>query len=176
MYDYDLVLKALKTHAIKYGDFTLSNGKKSDHYFDVKSVLCNSIALYRITELIHETAANKQFVYDRIAGMESGATPLVVSLSQSYEAKYDFVIVRKPKEHGIVKKYEGRLELGDRVLVLEDVVTTGQSVLNVCKVIEDAGAIISGIISVIDREDEKIEEFKKYEDRYVPLFKKSDLI
>jgi orotate phosphoribosyltransferase len=86
--------RQIKNRAIKYGDFTLSSGKKSKYYLDLKLAYTDPKVMREIVSSIKETLKAKRF--DQIAGMELGAVPIVVALS--LELDVPFVIVRKGKK------------------------------------------------------------------------------
>lgn len=134
--------------ALRFGDFTLTSGKKSKYYVDIKKASSRPDILKRITEGFMEMDAP----CDKVAGVELGAVPLIVSYALQKEVP--FIIIRKGgREHGTKRKFEGNIEKGDRVLLLEDVVTSGGSVIQAIDTIEEAGGEVVSILTVVDRED-----------------------
>ncbi|MGA1822401.1 MAG: orotate phosphoribosyltransferase [Thermoplasmatota archaeon] len=134
--------------AVRFGDFTLTSGKKSRYYVDIKKASVNPDVLREITRLFGEIGVE----CDRVAGVELGAVPLIVSYS--LQKGIPFVIIRKgDRKHGTKKKYEGEMIEGDRILLLEDVVTSGGSVIKAIDIIEEAGASVEAVIAVVDREE-----------------------
>jgi len=137
--------------ALLEGDFVLSSGKKSRFYVD-KYLFSTEPGLLR--ELAHEISARLPYDVERLAGVELGAVPLVAAASLQSGLPYG--IVRKgAKEYGTANRIEGRpLEAGEKVVLIEDVVTTGTQVLRAAATLEEAGAEMLGIVAVLDRRDE----------------------
>ncbi|NJE11288.1 orotate phosphoribosyltransferase [Thermococcus sp. MAR1] len=138
--------------AILFGRFVLTSGKESDYYINVKKLSTNPRALRIIARLMAERTKAFGIEFDRIAGPELGAVPIATALS--LETGKPLVIVRKkPKGHGTGSQIEGEVKPGERILLVEDVTTTGGSVLKAAKVLEKAGAEIAAISVVVDREE-----------------------
>jgi orotate phosphoribosyltransferase len=137
--------------ALLEGDFVLSSGKRSRFYVD-KYLFSTEPGLLR--ELAREISDMLPAGTERLAGVELGAVPLVVAVSLQSGLSYG--IVRKGvKEYGTSNKIEGRpLEAGEKVMLIEDVVTTGTQVLRAAAMLEEAGAEVLGILAVLDRRDE----------------------
>ena len=143
-----LIEELLSCEAVRFGDFTLTSGKKSRYYVDIKKASCRPDILSRIIDLFSYEAIE----CDKVAGVELGAVPLVVAYS--LRNKMPFLIIRKKgRVHGTGKAIEGNLKRGDKVLLLEDVVTSGGSVLGAMDLLEEAGAEVIGVLTVVDREE-----------------------
>jgi orotate phosphoribosyltransferase len=142
--------QALKDAAYLEGDFTLRSGKKSKYYLD-KYLFETQPELLR--ELGRRFAKYVHDGIDRIAGAELGAVALAAATS--LETGKPFVIVRNSKKagYGTGKLLEGRLEKGERVLVVEDICTSGGQAIEAMKVLTEAGAIVDKIVVVIDRQE-----------------------
>ncbi len=137
--------------ALLEGDFVLSSGKKSRFYVD-KYLFSTEPALLR--DLAHEISAKLPVGAERLAGVELGAVPLVAAAALASGLSY--IIVRKSaKGYGTGNRIEGRsLEAGEKVALIEDVVTTGTQVLKAAATLEVAGAKVLGILAVLDRREE----------------------
>jgi orotate phosphoribosyltransferase len=137
--------------ALLEGDFVLSSGKKSRFYVD-KYLFSTEPGLLR--ELAREISARLSDNAERLAGVELGAVPLVAAAS--LQSGLPYVIVRKDaKGYGTANRIEGRpLEAGEKVVLIEDVVTTGTQVLRAAVTLEEGGAEVLGILAVLDRRDE----------------------
>ena len=138
--------------ALLEGDFVLSSGKRSRFYVD-KYLFSTEPGL--LGELARALSARLPEGTGRLAGVELGAVPLVAAVSLHEGIPY--CIVRKgAKDYGTANKIEGRtLRAGERVVLIEDVVTTGSQVLRAAATLEEAGAEVSGIVAVLDRRDEE---------------------
>jgi orotate phosphoribosyltransferase len=137
--------------ALLEGDFVLSSGKKSRFYVD-KYLFSTEPGLLR--DLASEISSRLPAGTERLAGVELGSVSLVAATALHEDLPY--CIVRKSeKGYGTQNKIEGRaLESGEKVFLIEDVVTTGSQVLRAAKVLEEAGAEVLGIVAVLDRRDE----------------------
>lgn len=137
------------------GDFTLASGKKSDYYFDCRQTSLHPEGAWLIGSLFNEML--KDLPVKAVAGMTMGADPLISStsvVSHLNGRALSGLIVRKAvKGHGTGRYIEGlaNVEKGDMVAMLEDVVSTGGSVLQACERVRDAGLGIVAICCVLDR-------------------------
>lgn len=157
--------------AVKTGDFTLSSGKKSNLYIDCRKITLHPQGAKLIAKIILEKI--KGLKVDAIGGLTLGADPItgaVVALSEIP----GFIVRKKEKEHGTKQKIEGLIEPGWKVVIVEDVSTTGASALQALEAVEAAGAKVIKVISVVDREEGAAEALKNYD--FDPIFKKSDLV
>ena len=148
--DFSLASR-VREAALLEGDFVLSSGKRSRFYVD-KYLFSTEPGL--LTELAREISAKLPADTERLAGVELGAVPLVVAASLQIGLSY--CIVRKGvKDYGTSNRIEGRsLEAGEKVVLIEDVVTTGTQVLRAAATLEEAGVEVLGILAVLDRRDE----------------------
>ncbi len=136
--------------ALLEGDFVLSSGERSNFYVD-KYLFSTEPAL--LGDLGEEISAALPEGVDRLAGVELGAVPLVVAASLASGLPY--VIVRKgAKGHGTAKSVEGRLEAGEKVVLVEDVVTTGTQAVAAAGKLVEGGAEVALIVAVLDRREE----------------------
>jgi orotate phosphoribosyltransferase len=164
--------KLLKeTGAVKFGDFTLSSGKKSDFYVDCRKVTLHPQGAKLIGKIILKKI--KGLKVDAIGGLTLGADPItaaVVTLS----GIPGFIVRKKAKEHGTQQKIEGIIKKGWKVVIVEDVATTGASALQAIEAAEAVGAEVIKVISVVDREEGAFSALEKY--NFDPIIKKSDLV
>jgi len=153
------------------GDFVLRSGKRSNRYFDKFLFETDPSLLKRLgTQLAALVPRGTQ----RLAAPELGAVLLggVVSI----ETGLPLVLVRKePKGYGTAKQLEGRLAPGDRVTVIEDVVTTGGDSLRSAQVLRDAGLDVIHLVVVLDRGEGGEENIRNAGIPYSPLFRIQDL-
>ena len=159
----------IREAALLEGDFVLSSGKRSAFYLD-KYLFSTEPALLRdVAVALRERLPDG---VERLAGVELGAVPLVVATALASGLPY--VIVRKSaKEHGTGRGIEGNLEPGERVALIEDVVTTGTQAVRAARVLAEAGAEVVTIVAVLDRRDvqgERLEEFS-----FLALLRMDDL-
>jgi orotate phosphoribosyltransferase len=146
MSDTDLVGLLRETDAVRYGEFELSHGGTSDYYVD-KYVFetdpdCLRAVAAAFADRVDET---------KLAGVALGAVPLVAATS--VETGLPYVVVRKAaKEYGTGNRVEGALAEGERVVVLEDIATTGQSAADAVTALREAGGTVERVLVVVDRE------------------------
>jgi len=159
--------------AILFGRFVLTSGKESNYYINVKRLVTNPRALRIIARLMKDVLEREGIDFDLVAGPELGAVPIATALA--LETGKPLVIVRKkPKGHGTGSQIEGEVQPGERVLLVEDVTTTGGSVLRAAKVLEGLGARIVAVSVVVDREEGASESIgRKYS--FLPLIRVSEL-
>ncbi|AHY45794.1 pyrE: orotate phosphoribosyltransferase [Rubrobacter radiotolerans] len=137
--------------ALLEGDFLLSSGKRSSFYVDKYLFSTEPKLLREIASAFGEALPQE---VDLLAGVELGAVPLVVAVALGEGKPY--VIARKgEKEYGTAKGIEGRFSPGQRVALLEDVVTTGTQAVAAAERLERAGLRVAGIFAVLDRREDR---------------------
>ena len=161
--------------ALQFGDFTLASGAKSDYYIDIKKASTNPKVLFLISQLMAERMQIGNIRPDRIAGVVLGSVPLAAALSLATGIPY-IMIRKEKKDHGTGKLIEGDLEPGDRVLVVEDVITTAGSSIKAIHTLREAGAQVTDVISVIDREGGGRENLEAEGVAFTPLVVASELV
>lgn len=153
------------------GDFTLRSGRKSKYYLDKYLFETQPDILKALGELFGGfVKANTTL----IAGAELGGVALAAAASLS--SRKPFVIIRNAKkDYGTSKPYEGKIESGDSVLLVEDIATTGGQVLEAAQFIKSVGARVERIVAVIDRQEGARENIEGAGFSFDALFTKSDL-
>ncbi len=158
--------------AIKFGKFVLTSGKESNYYVDIKQASTNPKVLKEIAEEMSKLISSDNV--DIIAGMELGAVPLAVALS--LETKIPYVIIRKEKPtHGTGKQLVGNFTSSQHALVVEDVATTGGSIVKALIALRDGGLTVKKVLVVVDREEGAEENLKDQKIELISLVKASDL-
>ena len=162
---------AIKDAAYLEGDFVLSSGQRSKYYLD-KYLFSTDPALLR--EISAGLADLLPDGHDVLAGLELGAVPLATALSLHTEKPY--VLVRKAvKDYGTSKLFEGRLEPGQRVVLVEDVLTTASQAIDAANRLTEFGAEVVKVIYVIDREQGAAGNLRDAGYDAAALFTKTDL-
>ncbi|MBK9127572.1 MAG: orotate phosphoribosyltransferase [Phycisphaerales bacterium] len=164
--------QALRHAALLEGEFTLRSGRKSRYYLD-KYLFETQPAILR--ELGRRFARYVTDEVDRIAGAELGA--IALATATALETGKPFVIVRNAKKagYGTGKLIEGRIEPGERVLLVEDIATSGGQAVEACRTLADAGARVVGIVVTIDRQEGAREAITQAGYRFEALFTSDDL-
>jgi orotate phosphoribosyltransferase len=164
-------LKALYLQrAISFGNFTLASGKTSSYYINSKKVLFHSEAIALVGELLYH--ATQDLEAQGIGGLEIGAIPMAAAAGTAYynhgKAIEGFFVRKEAKGHGSKQRVEGEIKAGDKVVVIDDVLTTGGSVVQAIEEVEKLGATVVRVICVVDRLQGAGEALAKYD--YRPLF------
>ena len=164
--------------ALLRGDFTLRSGRKSSYYLDKylfstrPEVLVELAGMFADRIRALETRLGLRI--DRLAGAELGGIPLVTAASLKTGLPCLFVRNKK-KDYGTSKQLEGTLKPGDRVVLLEDVATTGGQALEAVQSLKEAGADVAGVIATIDRMEGASGNMAAAGVRFESLFTKQDL-
>jgi len=146
--------RRVREAALLEGDFVLSSGKRSRFYLD-KYLFSTEPGLLRdvAAELVRHSPPDIQ----RLAGVELGAVPLAVAAS--LETGLPYVIVRRAaKDYGTGRAVEGRLSAGERIVLIEDVVTTGAQAVKAAEGLAESGVEVAAILSVLDRREDGVED------------------
>ncbi|MDO8841878.1 MAG: orotate phosphoribosyltransferase [Methanocalculus sp.] len=141
----DISSLLIQYHAIEFGDFTLASGQKSSYYVDIKHAMTNPVLLAAIGRVVSE-----RFEFDLIAGVAVGGVPLAVAVSLASGKPYA-IIRATEKDHGKAARVIGDVA-GRRVLLIEDVTTSGGSALYGVEELRRAGGVIDRVVTVVDRE------------------------
>ncbi len=166
------LVEALKSSgALQFGDFTLTSGRKSPYYIDIKKAVTKPETLNLVAKHMLPHVEG----YAKLAGVELGAIPLVVALA--LRASLPYVMIRKgERAHGTMKALEGDLEPGDRVVLVEDVTTTGGSVERAVRALRDAGALVDRVVCIVDRGEGAEDRLGNLGVRLIPLLTSEDLM
>jgi orotate phosphoribosyltransferase len=153
MYDRAALIKLFHERALKFGDFTLASGKKSSYYLDGKQITLYSHGVRLVSEGLLDLLADVEF--DAIGGMVIGADPIiggVLTAAAERGRNLDGFLVRKEaKGHGTKKYVEGPVQPGMKVVVIDDVVTTGGSALEAAQRVQDFGCEVVQMVGIVDR-------------------------
>lgn len=156
----DLCKILMRIEALKFGTFTLASGKISPYYVDLRIIPSFTGAFTEVSKFYIELAKNEVDDFDRIAAVPIAGIPFAVTMAQAL--KKPFLAVRKEvKEHGRGRMVEGILYPGDKVLVVDDLITTGGSIMTAAGPINAEGGTVKDAVVLIDREEGGIEAMKK---------------
>lgn len=154
---------ALDSGAIKYGDFTLSSGKKSGYYFDGRLLSLAPEGAHLISTallpMIQAVGA------EAIGGTTLGADPIVAAVALAShlngESVRAFIVRKESKGHGTRQNIEGPLSAGSRVAIVDDVCTTGGSLFHAIDAAEAIGCMVVKVVAVLDRQEGGSEEMRR---------------
>ncbi len=160
----------------------LASGKKSDFYFDGKQTTLNAQGAVLVGLTLWELIQRSGRRVEAIGGPTLGADPIVsaVSVVSALKGKpiSAFIVRKEPKKHGTAAWIEGvkNLRPGMQVALVEDVVTSGGSILKAAQKVEEAGYFVSLIATIVDREDGGAQKIQSMGYRFASLFTKSELL
>lgn len=151
MKSLDILRQRSVLHAPPGKPFILKSGAESMTYVDVRLTALSSDGLHAVAEALYERLASMRLNANLVAGVALGGCPLAtgVSLMSGMDALY---VRPEAKDHGTGKLVEGAFQPGDRVVLLEDVITSGGSTLKALAALRNAGLTVAGVIAVLDRE------------------------
>ena len=162
----ELIHSLKGSECIKFGDFLLSSGKRSNYYVDIKKATTNPRILKTIAKMIGHYIDKDVDV--KIGGIELGSVPIATAVS--LETDRELIIVRKKsKDYGTKSMVEGELKEGDKVILVEDVTTTGGSVMKAVEVIRSMGGVVDRVFVVVDRGEGAKENLERIGVELIPL-------
>lgn len=150
MSDRDELLALIKELAVVHGQVTLSSGQQADYYIDLRRITLHRRAAPLVGRVLRELTAD--WPYEAAGGLTLGADPVGAAIMHASEGAVDAFVVRKAeKRHGMQQRVEGPSMAGRRVLVVEDVSTTGSSPLTAVQALREVGADVVGVALIVDR-------------------------
>jgi orotate phosphoribosyltransferase len=172
----------IRTRSFGRGEITLASGRKSDFYFNLKPTMLDPEGAALLAELSFE--ALKDDGLDYIGGLEMGAVPLAGAIAQLSWLRHRpiaaFFVRKKPKEHGARLAVEGLAKdeslKGKRVVIVEDVTTTGGSAIKAVESVREAGGEIVLVFTMVDREEGAAEAFAQAGVPFRALYKASEFL
>jgi len=167
------LLKLLEREALKKGSFVLSSGKTSNYYLDGRVITLSAEGAYLVGSIILKMIEGKGI--SAVGGPTLGADPIVgavAALSQVNKKPLKAFIVRKlAKEHGTQRQIEGPLlEKGSRVILVDDVATTGKALIEAKQALDKIGVLAEEAVVIVDREEGASENLSRAGLRLVPIF------
>lgn len=168
MFDRKKLIGLFHERALKFGDFTLASGKKSTYYLDGKQISLHSTGLRLVSQGLLELLHDVEF--SAIGGMTIGADPIVggvlVAAAETGRSIDGFLVRKEAKGHGTQRFIEGPVRAGSKVVVIDDVVTTGQSALQAVDRIVEFGCEVVCVVGIVDRKEGGA---KNFADRGLPF-------
>ena len=158
-----LLALALERGAIKYGDFTLTSGKKSSYYFDGRLLSLDPEGAHLIAKALLPLL--QQAGAQAVGGTTLGADPIVTAVALVSHLDGNpvpaFIVRKESKSHGTKQNIEGPLPRGSKVAIVDDVCTTGGSLFHAIQAAEEAGCTVVKVVSLLDRNEGCSEEMRK---------------
>lgn len=157
MTDPQRLIALLARRSARRGQFTLSSGRTSTLYIDARLTTMSPEGLALIGPLGLAAIRDAGWDPDAIGGLTLGADPISYAISYASAASPPairaFTVRKEAKAHGTGKLIEGPFQSGDRVVIVEDVITTGGSALRAARAVEEAGGTVAGVLALVDREE-----------------------
>jgi orotate phosphoribosyltransferase len=154
---HDRLIALLAERSVRRGTFTLASGKQSSVYVDARLTTMSPDGLATIGPLALERLREAGLGPDSVGGLTLGADPVSYAIAYASALAGSpvraFTVRKEAKTHGTGKLIEGPYSTGDRVVVIEDVITTGGSALRAIAAIRAAGGVVIGVLAVVDREE-----------------------
>jgi orotate phosphoribosyltransferase len=172
----DELLSLIKNKSFRQGTFTLTSGATSQDFFDLKPTMLDPYGANLIADRVWHVTRN--FYVDAIGGPVTGAVPIVaVTVARSFRTDtplYGFYVRKDTKDHGMRSLIDGLDVRSREVILVEDVTTTGGSLLKAAQAVRDAGGWVSHAISVIDRLEGAAQALLEQGITLMPLFTRHD--
>lgn len=151
------LLELVREKSLKFGEFTLASGRKASYYLDGKQTTLDSRGAALVGEGILELLLADGALPQAVGGMSIGADPITAAVITMAAVRglplKGFMVRKQSKGHGTNRFIEGPVVAGDRVVIVEDVVTTGGSSLDAIDKCLEAGLVVVGVVAVIDRRE-----------------------
>jgi orotate phosphoribosyltransferase len=180
------LLTLLRQKSVFHGDFTLSSGAKSKYYIDCRLTTLDARGAWLIGRLMHglirEEEKARNIRIDSVGGLTMGADPVALATGMvSAQAGGDhplriFCVRKAPKAHGQTKLIEGNFKAGDAVVVVDDVVTSGNSTMTAFQAVKDAGGKVALAAVLVDRQEGGRERIEALGCPLRALFQRDELL
>lgn len=156
------LIALLATKSAKRGDFVLASGRRSSLYVDCRLTTMSPEGQLLIGRAGLAALRDTGWLVDAVGGLTLGADPIAYAIAHTSALAAErgtdvmvraFTVRKEAKQHGTGKLIEGPFERGDRVVVVEDVITTGGSALKAVEAVRAAGGVVTGVLALVDREE-----------------------
>jgi orotate phosphoribosyltransferase len=167
----------IKSESFLQGDFTLASGQKSNYFLDMKKTVFHPEGAALAADILFNTIRNDDIEY--IGGLEIGAIPIVAGLcARSWPDRpiKAFFVRKAVKDHGTSKLIDGQFAPNSKVLILEDVTTTGGSAMKAVNAVREQGCSVDKILTIVDRLEGATENLKREGLQLVSIFTIRDLL
>jgi len=157
------LLHLLHRKSVRFGDFTLASGAKSDFYVDCRVTTMDAVGARLIGELgwnlVQQASAERGVTVEAVGGLTMGADPVALAIAIASGRQNDkppihgFAVRKTAKAHGLGRRIEGNFAAGQTVVVVDDVITTGGSTLQAIDAVEEEGGKVAFVVALVDREE-----------------------
>jgi orotate phosphoribosyltransferase len=147
------LLRLLATKSFKLGDFKLSSGGTSDYYLDCRTTTLDARGAQLTGQVFLEEIRARGWNPQAIGGLTMGADPIVVAVAVASGTIHGFLVRKAEKQHGTGQRIEGFREKGARVVIVDDVCTTGASTVQAIQAAHEFGFEVVGVMCLVEREE-----------------------
>jgi orotate phosphoribosyltransferase len=147
------LLEMLATKSFRLGEFKLSSGGTSDYYIDCRTTTLDARGAQLTGQVFLEGMRRQNWHADAVGGLTMGADPIVVAVAVVSGTLHGFLVRKAEKQHGTGQRIEGFREKGARVVIVDDVCTTGASTVQAIEAACDFGFKITGVMCLVEREE-----------------------
>ncbi|HEX8392596.1 MAG TPA: orotate phosphoribosyltransferase [Longimicrobium sp.] len=156
MSDRDRLLALLLERSFRTGDFVLASGARSRYYIDCRTTTTHAEGQALVGRLGLALLRDAGLAPESVGGLTMGADPVAYAVAHASwlagPPVHSFSVRKEPKAHGTGKRVEGCFASGQRVVIVEDVITSGKSALQACDAVEAEGGVVMGVMALVDRE------------------------
>src|SRR5258707_342137 len=149
------LLEMLAHKSFRLGEFQLSSGSTSDYYIDCRATTLDARGAQLVGEVFLAEIREQGWEAAAIGGLTMGADPIVVALAVTSGTIHGFLVRKAEKQHGTGQRIEGFREKGARVVIVDDVCTTGGSTVQAIEAAREFGFEIAGVMCLVEREEAK---------------------
>src|SRR5213596_4414820 len=149
----DELLRLLATKSFRLGEFKLSSGATSDYYIDCRTTTLDARGAQLTGEVFLEEIRARGWNAQAIGGLTMGSDPIVVAVAVTSGSMHGFLVRKAEKQHGMGRRIEGFQEKGARVVIVDDVCTTGGSTIQAIETARDFGFEIIGVMCLVERQE-----------------------
>lgn len=172
----------IRNRSFGRGEITLASGRKSDFYFNLKPTMLDAEGAALLAEMTFDALKDERIDY--VGGLEMGAVPIAGAIAQLSFMKgrpiQAFFVRKKPKDYGAKLSVEGLAPgedlKGKRIVIVEDVTTTGGSAIKAAEAVKDSGGEIAFVLTMVDREEGAAETFREAGIGFRALFRASEFL
>ena len=147
------LLEMLARKSFRLGEFKLSSGGSSDYYIDCRATTLDARGAQLVGRVFLDEMRGRGWHADAIGGLTMGADPIVVAVAVMSGTLHGFLVRKAEKQHGTGQRIEGFRERGARVVIVDDVCTTGGSTVQAIEAARDFGFKIAGVMCLVEREE-----------------------
>ena len=147
------LLRLLATKSFRLGDFKLSSGGRSDYYIDCRTTTLDARGSQLTGQVFLEEIKHRAWNPEAIGGLTMGADPIVVAVSVTSGTLNGFLVRKAEKQHGTGQRIEGFRGKGSRVVIVDDVCTTGGSTIQAIEASREFGFEVVGVMCLVEREE-----------------------